>query len=261
MYEWIEKGKRGGQSVISKRYCKSNNYYNNSNLTKNSHDQEYIFYIDYNNLYGSALYAYLPVKNFKWVTKESLKFFDLSEFTETSEQGCILECSLTYPKEIMDRDNDFPLAPSKLAVAKNDLSPYQKELLAKSEVNYNEKIEKLVGHFHPRKNYIVHYQNLQYYLSKGLKLTKIHRVLTFDQSPFLKEFIMFNTRRRMCAKTNFEKDFYKLINNSAFGRSCMNKRNRVNVKIVKTKKMARILVKKTILDFSTGLQRDYTHLR
>ena len=83
-----------------------------------------------------------------------------------------------------------------------------------------------------KKNYVVHYRNLKFYLQQGLVITKIHRVLAFKQSPWLKTYIDFNTQMRAISPSTFAKDFYIIMNNSVFGKTQENLRNRVNVEVV-----------------------------
>ena len=94
------------------------------------------------------------------------------------------------------------------------------------------RVKKLVPNLGPKKNYILHYKNLKQYLHLGLKVTKVHRALAFDQSPWLKTYIDFNTQKRTAAESSFEKDFFKLMNNSIFGKTIENLRKRVNFTLI-----------------------------
>lgn len=111
------------------------------------------------------------------------------------------------------------------------LSSYQKDLLTKLGMKEGS-CTKLVPNLFDKKNYVVHYRNLQLYLALGMRLTKIHRVLSFKQSPWLKAYIDFNTSKRKVAKNEFEKDFFKLMNNSVFGKTMENLRKRVDIQLV-----------------------------
>ena len=204
----IEKGIRGGVSMISNRHGKANNKY----MGKSFNEKEpfkYIQYLDANNLYGWAMSKPLPTHGFKWMKVDELETWEL--------HSCILEVDLEYPKSLHDLHNDYPLAPEQIVV---------------------NKVSKLIPNLGDKKKYILHYKNLKQYLKLGLKLTNIHRGIKFKESPWLEKYISLNTKLRAEAKNEFEKDFFKLMNNSVFGKTMENIRNRVDIKLVNNKKQA-----------------------
>ena len=150
--------------------------------------------------------------------------------------GYILEVDLKYPPHLHELHNDYPLAPEKVQITKEMLSPYAKSFLKDHIL-----MEKLIPNLNDKTKYVSHYVNLKHYIRLGLRLTKVHRVLTFKQSACMKPYIDFNTDKRQQAKTDFERDFYKLLYNSVFGKTMQNLRNRVNVCLcndeVKAKKL------------------------
>ena len=232
MFQFIEKGMRGGISYIANRYGKANNKY-----MKNYDEKapsKYIMYLAANNLYGWAMSQYLPTGNFKWLSQKQIEKNNLGKYTENSKKGLILEVDLEYPQELHDLHNDYPLGPEKVNVAKDMLSDYCKKIADKFNISSG-LVHKLIPTLNDKEKYILHYRNLQSYLSLGLKLKKIHRVLQFDQSPWLKQYIDFNTQKRTHAKNSFEKDFFKLMNNSVFGKTMENIRKRVDVRLVTSK--------------------------
>ena len=204
----IEKGIRGGVSMISNRYGKANNKY----MGKSFNEKEpfkYIQYLDANNLYGWAMSKPLPTHGFEWMKMEELETWEL--------HSCILEVDLEYPKNLHDLHNDYPLAPEQIMV---------------------NKVSKLIPNLGDKKKYILHYENLKQYLKLGLKLTNIYRGIKFKESPWLEKYISLNTKLRTEAKNEFEKDFFKLMNNSVFGKTTENIRNRVDIKLVNNKSQA-----------------------
>ena len=228
MFQFIEKGMRGGISYIANRYGKANNKYMKGYDEKTP--SKYIMYLDANNLYGWAMSQYLPTGGFKWMTKKRIDKIDLAKYKKDSEKGLILEVDLEYPKELHDLHNDYPLAAEKLKVSDDMLSEYCKKIASKFNISAG-----LVHKLIPTK-YVLHYRNLQLYIELGLKVSKIHRVLEFDQSPWFKQYIDFNTKKRMNAKNAFEKDFFKLMNNSVFGKTMENIRKRVDVRLITDEK-------------------------
>ena len=204
----IEKGIRGGVSMISNRHGKANNKYMGKSFNEKE-PSKYIQYLDANNLYGWAMSKPLPTHGFEWMKVDELETWEL--------HSCILEVDLEYPKNLHDLHNDYPLAPEQIMV---------------------NKISKLIPNLGDKKKYILHYENLKQYLKLGLKLTNIHRGIKFKESPWLEKYISLNTKLRTEAKNEFEKDFFKLMNNSVFGKTMENIRNRLHIKLVNNKKQA-----------------------
>ena len=203
----VEKGIRGRVSMISNRYGKSNKYMGDMFVA--SEPSKYIAYLDANNLYGWAMSKTLPTCGFKWMKVSKLETWEL--------HSCILEVDLEYPRSLHDLHSDYPLAPEQI------------------EVN---KVDKLIPNLWNKKKYVLHYENLKQYLSLGLKLTHIHRGIKFEESQWLKRYIDLNIELRTTATNEFEKDFFKLMNNSVFGTTMENIRNRVDIKLVNDKKQA-----------------------
>ena len=173
----------------------------------------------------------MPSGNFKWTTEKKFK-----KFISKGKTNFILECDLEYPPELHDLHNDYPLAPEKIVIPDQWLSNYSKTIKEKFGIP-NSKVPKLVPTLMKKQNYVVHYRNLELYTQLGLKVTKIHRILTFDESPWLKTYIDFNTQKRSKAANPFEKDFFKLMNNSVFGKTMENLRKRINIKLTHSEKV------------------------
>ena len=161
--------------------------------------------------------------------------FDVMSISEKNPIGYFLEFDLEYPDELHELHNDYPLAPEKLAVSSDMLSKYCKKIADKYEIKVGD-VKKLIPNLGNKTNYVVHYRNLQLYLSLGMKLTKIHRVLKFKQSDWMKKYIDFNTEKRTNAANSFEKDFFKLIINSVYGKTMENLRKRMNIRLLNNEK-------------------------
>ena len=233
MFQFIEKGMRGGISYIANRYGKANNKYMKEYDEKAP--SKYIMYLDANNLYGWAMSQYLPTGGFRWMTEKQINNMDLAKYNENSKKGLILEVDLECPKELHDLHNDYPLGPEKVKVAEDMLSDYCKKIAEQYNISTG-LVHKLIPTLNNKEKYVLHYRNLQLYTDLGLKITKVHRVLEFNQSPWLRQYIDFNTEKRTNAKNAFEKDFFKLMNNSVFGKTMENIRKRVDVRLVTDEK-------------------------
>ena len=243
MFQFIEKGLRGGISYIANRHGKANNKYMKDYDKKAP--SKYIMYLDANNLYGWAMSQYLPTGGFRWLIQKQIDNLDITKKKEDSKKGLILEVDLEYPEELHDLHNDYPLAPEKVKVTEDMLSDYCKNISEKYHISTG-LVSKLIPTLGNKEKYVLHYRNLQLYTDLGLKIAKIHRVLEFNQSSWLKQYIDFNTEKRKNAKNDFEKDFFKLMNNSVFGKTMENLRKRVDVRLVTgEKKLLKLTSKPT----------------
>ena len=243
MFQFIEKGMRGGISYIANRHSKANNKHMND--YDENEPSKYIMYLDANNLYGWAMSQYLPTGKFKWLTQKQIDETNLAKYDERSKKGLILEVDLEYSKELHDLHNDYPLACEKVKVSKDMLSDYCKKIADKYNIS-NGLVHKLIPTLNNKEKYVLHYRNLQLYLDLGLKITKVHRALEFNQSNWLKQYIDFNTEKPKNTENAFEKDFFKLMNNSVYGKTMENVRKRVDVKLITDeKKLLKITSKPT----------------
>ena len=214
MLDIFGKGIRGGVSSIMHRYSKANNKYMGKDFFRDEL-KKFLVYLDANNLCGWAMSKPLLTKGFKWMEEHELR--------DWKNHSCILEVDLEYPKELHDLHNEYPLAPERI------------------EIN---KVEKLIPNLNNKTKYVLHYENLKLYESLGLKITKIHRGIKFEESTWLKPYIDLNTTLRAKATNEFEKNFFKLMNNAVFGKTMENIRIHANIRLVSDKEKARKLAVK-----------------
>ena len=180
---------------------------------------------------------FLPTSGFKWIDPKEFEF-DLNKYTSNSSKGCFLEVDLEYPKELRELHNDYPLALDKIEMKREIMSDYQLRIADYYSIPIGN-VKKLVPNFFNKEKYVIHYENLKSYLRLRLKLKKIHRVLEFNQSEWLKQYVDLNTEKRIEAEKNGDKDgkaLYKLMNNSGYGKALENLRNRIDVRLKSKKK-------------------------
>ena len=206
----FEQGIRGGITQAVKRYARANNKYMRD--CDSDEASTFLQYLVANNLYGWAMVQKLPTHGFRWINKVGeLTPEKIAKLVKKDEKGYILEVDVEYPKELHGSHNELPLLPERMEIGK---------------------VEKLVSNLNKKKKYIVHIKALDQALKHGLVLKKVHRAIKFEQSAWLEPYIMKNTRLRMAAKNEFEKNFFKLMNNSVFGKTMENIRNHRDMKLV-----------------------------
>lgn len=236
-YNWFQNNIKGGISSSMKRYEKANNKYMvDYNPLKAI---VYIMYLDANNLYGWAMIQCLPLDGYKYeknLSKFTTEF--IKNIPDDGDIGYVLEVDLKYPEELRDKQelhdkhNSYPLAPENIKIKKEELSDYCQNVIDEQDLHFVP-TQKLTPNLRDKNNYVLHYRNLKLYLSLGLVLGKVHKVMSFRQSKWLKQYIMFNTNMRKKANNDFEKDFYKLMNNAVFGKTMENVFKRINYKLIK----------------------------
>ena len=238
MYEMIEKGLRGGITQVAKKKVEANNKYMGKSYDKNK-ETSFISYLDATNLYGLAMSQKLPYKNLRWET--ALPTEEMILNYRDDNRGYILEVDLEYPKELHDYHSDYPLAPEIINITTDMLSDYQKDLYSKIYSNEkkeiqvkDEKTTKLILNLNDKDKYVVHIKTLKFYLQHGLKLKKVHRCIGFDQKEWLKPYIDFNTGKRKEAKSDFEKDLFKLMNNAVYGKTMEDKKKHKDFELVQS---------------------------
>ena len=166
-------------------------------MTQNKNQN--ILYLDTNNVDGYAMSKFLPTSALRWIDP---KEFHLNKYTSNSSKGCVLEVDPEYFKELCKLHNDYPLAkiadyPSyKIEIRREMLSNYQLKIVDLYNIAIGN-VKKLVPNIFDKEKYVLHYKHLQLYLRLELRLKKIHRVLKFSQSQWLKPYIELNTQKRI----------------------------------------------------------------
>lgn len=244
-YLFFSRAIRGGICGTATRYAKANNDSCGSPVD-DTKPQSHILSFDCNNLYGLALSMPLPTSNFRWMTTEELEDFDPMAVTDDGKRGYFLEVDLQYPTELHDLHNELPLAPEKISVPRQEWSKETLRLAEELGMTHKETGLKLMSTLYDKYRYRLHYKTLKLYLRLGLKMTKLHRGITFKQQPFMKEYIKMNTEARKKARSDFEVSLYKGYNNYIFGKTCYNVFKQRNFQLISDKeKLMKIVGKPT----------------
>ena len=147
---------------------------------------------------------------------------------------------LYYPETLHDEHNDFPMIAEQLKVTPEMLSSYNKDFLVENNIKFTAQT-KLCPNFYPKEKYVCSLENLQFYLRHGIKLKKIHKICSFKQTAFMTPFISHNSEMRKLAMSPFKRDYYKLLNNSQYGKFIEDVSKRTKVDVCTTKKQANSL--------------------
>lgn len=207
----LQSGIRGGVCLCTTRHAKANNKYQHSYDPKLP--SNFLVYLDCNNLYGYAMCQSLPHSGFKMLSKFEIDGLNILDIADDAAYGYILEVDLEYPDYLHDSHNDLPFCAQKFAPP--------------GSVS-----KKLIPNLYDKFHYVIHYIHLKNCIKHGLVLKKIHKVIKFKQGAYLKDYMDLNTNLRQKAKSSFEQDLFKLLNNSIFGKTLEDTERRIDIKLV-----------------------------
>ena len=192
-----------------------------------------ILYIGANNLNGRSMSQPLPYDEIEmWHGQPDLYINNVEEISKTpddSDIGYYVEVDLRYPANKKEKTKNFPFCPENKIIVKYKYNEYMKEIKPKNYI----KFKKLISDWTDKKNYLDHYKMLKLYVRHGMLVDKTHEIKSFNQSRWLEKYINFNTQKGNKAKKDFEKDFYKLLNNAFYGTTMQNARNRLRLEFFK----------------------------
>ena len=165
---------------------------------------------------------------------------------DDSDIGYFFEIDLKYPNNIKYKTKIFPFAPEKKKINPDDFSGYMETIKPDTYA----RTKKLIYDWSDKENELIHYRMLKFYVKHGMEVVKVHTVISFKPSKWLGKYNSFGTRQLNNAKNDFEKDFYKLINNAFYGKTCENVRNRIKVHIIRKDDIDKIIKQQSKLTFN-----------
>ena len=234
----LENNIRGSiSSVMGDRYIKSD-------------ENGKVLYFDANNLYGDSMSQPLPYDEFKFDGNVNLE--DILNTPDDGNIGYFIEVDLKYPNKIKEKTKNFPFAPVNKKINPDNFSDYMKTIKPDTYIQ----TKKLICDCSDKKNYLVHYRMLKFYIRHGMIVDKVHNIISFRQSRWLEKYISFNTQKRNKTQNDFEKDFYKLLNNAFYGKTMENVRNRLKIKFVRKDDYKEIVKQQSKLTFN-GIHKSY----
>ena len=234
----LENNIRGGiSSVMGDRYIKSD-------------ENKKILYMDATNLYGHSMSQPLPFDEIKF--NKSVELEDILNTPDDSNIGYFVEVDLKYPDNIRQKTKFFPFAPVNKKINPGNFNDYLNEI----KPNTYKQTSKLICDWSDKKNYLVFYRMLKFYVRHGMIVDKVHDIISFKQNRWLEKYINLITQKRNQALNDFEKDFYKLLNNAFYGKTMENVRNRLKIKFIKKDDYREIIKHQSKPTFN-GIHKSY----
>ena len=234
----LENNIRGGiSSVMGDRYIQSD-------------ENKMILYIDANNLYGHSMSQPLPYDDIKLDKKVELE--ETLNTPDHSDIGFFVSADLKYPDYLKEKTKNFPFAPVSKKINPDNFSDYMKEILPDTYTQNKQSI----CDYSNKKNYLIHYRMLKFYIRHGMIVDKVHEIISLRQSRWLEKYKSFNTQKRNQAVNDSEKDFYILLNNAFYDKTMENVQNRLKIKFVKKDDYREITKQQSKLTFN-GIHKSY----
>lgn len=211
---------RGGLSYVNQRY------FNVAEESEKRGEPVSMVYLDAVNLYGWAMSQNLATRDFHWLSEEELTAFDVAAMVDMNgDTGYIIECTLEYDQKYHTDHNSLPLAAHRQVITQDMLSEYAaRALKAQQKKSGMYKASKLTSSYLRRNKYVCHGVNLKLYLELGMRLIKIHRIIAFTQTPFIKPYIQFCSRMRAESKTKSRSNIFKMAGTCNTVRTVCNRR-------------------------------------
>ena len=230
LYHMINSNIRGGLCSVDKRHVVANNVHTNPNFDCQSTESNYLLYIGFNSLYPSVMSKFkLPMGDFVKLNEMELNTFknhDITNIDTEGNTGYYIYCDIKPVKpDIIEKTDPYPLLISPMNIQDHHISGYSKHLLNEKNLKLPKPNTKLVAHHCGVQNYLITLPLLQFLIRNGVEIGKIHKVIKFKQSFYLKQFIDGNIKMRASASNPFIKNALKLINNSVYGRTLLNPLN------------------------------------
>ena len=261
IYRAFEQAIRGGVAMAVHPHTVAHNKY--TRLTEGDEslaerdDDSFIVSLDENNMYGGAMSRFLPSSGFRWLTHEEVANFRLATLSEEDGPvGFLLDVDLQFPRELHDYFNDFPPAPESIMVEDKWLSELQRQAF---NTEKRARSQKLVPHLNDHRHYHVHGCTLKLYLTLGVVVSKVHRILTFQQTQLIKPWVDLNTSLRKKAAEigdTLAVEQAKLMVNATYGKTLQNVRKYADYKLAKTdvegtseRRLAKMVAKNTLKRF------------
>ena len=192
----------------------------------------------------------MPYDEIKFDKNNTLE--DILNTPDDSDIGYFVEADLIYPDNIKEKTKNFPFAPVNKKINPDNFNVYMNEIKPDTYTQTS----KLICDWSDKKNYLIHYRMLKFYIRQGMIVDKVHEIISFKQSRWLEKYINFITQKRNQAVNDFEKDFYKLLNNAFYGKTMENVRNRLKIKFIEIDDYREIVNQQSKLTFN-GIHKSY----